>query len=235
MTSDGRQVLTQYDTTKWRAIQRELAKKVIKRDYLSKPPKLIAGVDTAYSGDEAFSAVVVLDYQTLQPVETKTVRCTVKVPYIPTFLFFREVEPMTKAIAKSSKAVDVFLVNAHGVAHPERCGCASHLGVSLDIPTIGVTSEVLCGEISDSGNGKTKYLKSGEEIIGSVLLSKAGFKPIFVSVGHKVSLESAIQIVQKTTRGSRMPEPLRLAHLASNEAKKTWRKEANQESGINSR
>nr|MDO8098055.1 endonuclease V [Candidatus Njordarchaeota archaeon] len=227
--------MSQYDTSKWRAIQRELATKVIEKDCFNKPPKLIAGLDTAYSGDEAFSAIVVLDYETLETLETKTAQCTVEVPYIPTFLSFREAEPITKAIGKLSKATDVFLVHAHGVAHPQRCGFASHLGVTLDIPVIGVANELLYGKISDSGSGETRYLKDAEEIIGAALLSGAGFKPIYVSVGHKVSLESAIEIVKKTTKGSRLPEPLRLAHVASNEAKEKWRKGASQENRGSSR
>lgn len=229
MNSDGSEVLAQYDTCKWRAIQRELAKKVIKQDCFGKPPRLIAGVDTAYSGDEAFSAIVVLDYENLELLETKIVRCAVRVPYIPTFLFFREGEPMIKAIAKLTKTADVHLVNAHGVAHPERCGCASQLGVTLDIATIGVAGRILFGEISDSEDGRTKYLKDGEETIGAALLSGSGRRQVYVSVGHKVSLESAIEIVQNTTKGSRMPEPLRLAHVASNEAKNKWNRESIQE------
>jgi deoxyribonuclease V len=235
MNRDGREVLTQYDIAKWRAIQRGLAKKVIKQDCFSKPPKIVAGVDVAYSGDEAFSAVVLLDFENLELVETSTARSVVAVPYVPSFLFFREGEPMTEAIAKLNKMADVYLINAHGIAHPERCGCASQFGLTLDIATIGVAGEVLYGEVSESENGRTKYVKDGEEIIGAALLSKAVSKPIYVSVGHKVSLKSAIEIIQKTTKGNRMPEPLRLAHLASNEAKRKWNKEVTQENGTNSR
>jgi deoxyribonuclease V len=222
MNGDGIEDLTDHDTCEWRVIQRELSKKVIKQDCFSKPPKLIAGVDTAYSGHEAFGAVVSLNFETLELVETKTVRCAVTVPYIPSFLFFREAKPMMKAIAKLSKMADVYLVNSHGIAHPERCGCASQLGLALDIATIGVAGQVLCGKVSEFENGRTKYLKDGKEIIGAVLHTGAVSKPVYVSVGHKVSLESAIEIVQRTTNEYRMPEPLRLAHLASNETKRKW-------------
>jgi deoxyribonuclease V len=224
INGDRREILNKRDTIRWQAIQKEIANRVNKQDSFTQPLRLIAGVDTAYSGDEAFSAVVVLDYETLELAEIKTARCTVKIPYIPSFLFFREVEPMTKAIAKLNKPADVLLVNAHGIAHPERCGCASHLGIILDIPTIGVANKVLCGKVSDSVNGKPRYLKDGEEIIGVALTSDEWRRPIYVSIGHKVSLDSAIRIVEKTTKRSRMPEPLRLAHVASNEVRRVWEK-----------
>jgi deoxyribonuclease V len=158
----------------------------------------------------------VLNYETLEVVESATAKSTVENPYIPSFLAFRELKPLTKAIRLLKMKPDVFLVNAHGIAHPERCGCASHLGVALDVPTIGVARTALIGEVSNLDDRGIGYLKDGEEVIGAAIVSKSRYKPIFVSVGHKVSLNSAIEIVRKTTRENRFPEPLRLAHESSN-------------------
>jgi deoxyribonuclease V len=129
---------------------------------------------------------------------------------------------LVRVIRKLKERVDVILVNAHGVAHPEKCGCASHLGVTLDIPTIGVAGKVLCGTVSESDYGKIKYLKEGVEVIGAQLITQVGSKPIYVSVGHKVGLISAIEIVRRTVKENRMPEPLRLAHELSNEMRKRY-------------
>lgn len=205
--------------SRWRAVQRKLAQKVIRRDCFSKPPKYVAGIDVAYQGETAFGAVVVLDYKTLEIVESTTAESMVENPYIPSFLAFRELKPMTNAIKRLKKRPDVFLVNAHGIAHPERCGCASHLGVVLDVPTIGVAKAVLIGEVSDLDDRGIGYLKDRGEIIGAAMVSKIGCKPIYVSVGHKVSFGSAIAIVSRTTRENRIPEPLRFAHRLSNSVK----------------
>jgi deoxyribonuclease V len=216
-TSNGS--ISQWKMSRWRAVQRKLAQRVIRQDSFSKPLKLVAGIDVAYNQERAFSATVVMRYETLEIVESEATKSTVENPYIPSFLAFRELKPMTKAIKRLKTKPDVFLVNAHGIAHPERCGCASHLGVVLDVPTIGVASTVLHGEVSDQDKIGTRYLKDEEEIIGAVIAPKVGGKPVYVSIGHRVSLDSAIEIIYKSTKGNRMPEPLRLAHRLSNETK----------------
>jgi deoxyribonuclease V len=180
------------------------------------PPRLVGGIDVAYHGDAAYAAVVVLDYKTLGIVESATAKSTVENSYIPSFLAFRELKPMIKSIRRLRIAPDVLLVDAQGIAHPERCGAASHLGVVLDIPTIGVAKSLLIGEVSDLNKGGIGYLKDKEELIGASVVSQLGCKPIYVSIGHKVSLDSAIEIVRATTKENRLPEPLRLAHILSN-------------------
>jgi deoxyribonuclease V len=211
--------ISQCKISHWRAVQRKLAERVIRQDSFSKPLKLVAGIDVAYNQERAFSATVVMRYETLEVMESETAKSTVETPYIPSFLAFRELSPMKKAIKKLKIKPDVFLVNAHGIAHPERCGCASHLGIVLDVPTIGVAGSVLHGEVLDQDRTGTRYLKDGEEIIGAVIASKVGEKPIYVSIGHRVSLDSAIEIIHKTTKENRMPEPLRRAHELSNETR----------------
>jgi deoxyribonuclease V len=175
----------------------------------------VAGVDVTYHMDRAFSAVVVMHYETLELVESATAMSIVEIPYISSFLAFRELRPMMQAVGKLREKPDVFLVDAHGIAHPERCGCASHFGVVLDVPTIGVGKSLLIGEVSDFDDKGVGYIKDREEIVGAAMVSKAGCKPIVISIGHKVSLNSAIEIVGKTTRNNRIPEPLRLAHRLS--------------------
>jgi deoxyribonuclease V len=212
---------SQEQMNRWRAIQRRLAKKVIQRDSFRKPPILVAGLDVAYHKDEAFSAAAVLNYRSLELVEGEIDRSLVRIPYVSSYLAFREVPPLTRVIFKLRRKVDAFLVNAHGVAHPARCGCASHLGVMLDIPTIGVARRTLCGTIPESEKGQTIYLKDGNDVIGAALTTSDGCRPIYVSVGHRVSLSSAIEIVQRTLRDG-MPEPIRIAHKLSNETKRKY-------------
>jgi deoxyribonuclease V len=197
-----------------------LAQKVARDDRFVKPPKYVAGVDVAYRSNRAFSAVAVLSYETLRLVDSATAVSIVEIPYIPSFLAFRELNPMIEAVKRLTVRPNVFLVDAHGIAHPERCGCASHFGVVLDVPTIGVAKSILIGEVLDLDDMGIGYLKDREEIIGASVVSKIGCKPILVSIGHKVSLNSAIEIASKMTKDNRIPEPLRIAHELSNEIRK---------------
>ncbi len=205
--------------SRWRGIQRRLAKKVICQDCFVKPPRLVGGIDVAYQRQRAYAAAAVIDYDTLEVVGSATVESTIENPYIPSFLAFRELKPMVNTVKRLEVVPDIFLVDAQGIAHPERCGCASHLGVVLDIPTIGVAKSLLIGEVSNPDNRQTRYLRERGEIIGASIVSGASCKPIFVSIGHKISLDSAIEIVRRTARGNRLPEPLRLAHSLANMAR----------------
>jgi deoxyribonuclease V len=213
-------ILSQRRIDRWRKDQKRIAKDVIWSDAFDYPPKLIAGLDVAYKENRAFGAAAVLDYETLKAVEVQTARATVKVPYVASFFAFREVKPLVRVIKKLKKKADIYLVNAHGVAHPMRCGCASHLGVLLGIPTIGVASTPICGTVSESGNMGIRYLSDQGEIIGAVLHTKPTARPICVSTGHRVGLDSAIEIITRTVRENRMPEPLRIAHIHATMAKR---------------
>ena len=191
-------------------------------DSFNYPPKLIAGLDAAYQEDIAFSAVAVLDYDTFELVEAQIARSVVNVPYIPCFFGFREVKPLIKVISKLKKKADIYIVNAHGVAHPERCGCASHLGVALDIPTIGVANSAICGILTESEKGKVRYLRDKGDVVGAALYTKPAASPVYVSIGHRVCLESAINIVMRSNRENRMPEPLRVAHRLCSNGRKEY-------------
>ena len=196
--------------------------KVIFEDRL--PPKIrtVAGVDVSYVGDLAVGAAVVLDYESLQLLEAQTATCQVKMPYIPTLLSFREIPPAIAAIRKLKVEPDVFLVDAQGWAHPFRCGFASHLGLALGKPTIGAAKSRLIGEPVEI-DGETFLMDKGE-IIGAVVTAKQGSKPIYVSVGHLVSLETAVEIVKHCMK-SRIPEPTLQAHrLATKERVRLERK-----------
>ena len=158
---------------------------------------------------------MVLDYESLKVLETQVATCQVKIPYIPTLLSFREIPPAVAAIKQLKIQPDVFLVDAQGFAHPYRCGFASHLGLILSKPTIGVAKSRLIGTPVEL-DGETFLVDEGE-IIGAIVTAKQGGKPAFVSVGHMVSLETAIKIVKHCYKG-RIPEPLLQAHkLATKE------------------
>jgi deoxyribonuclease V len=170
---------------------------------------LVGGVDVAYVGALAVGAVTVVDYDSLEVLEMQVAACEVKMPYIPTLLSFRELPPAVAAIRKIKLMPDVFLVDAQGWAHPYRCGFASHLGLAMNKPTIGAAKSRLIGEQIQQ-DGKTILVDKGE-VIGEVVTTKESCKPVYVSVGHMVSLETAVQIVRHCSK-SRIPEPLLQAH-----------------------
>jgi deoxyribonuclease V len=182
-------------------------------------PSLIAGVDISVSREEgvARGAVVVLNYPELRLVETKVVNGKVDFPYVPGLLSFREA-PLTLAVCQELGVIpDLVLVDGQGIAHPRRFGLASHLGLFLDMPTIGCAKSRLCGRHQEPGDNPGSYaeLIDRDETIGVALRTKVGVKPVYVSIGHRVDLEAAIYWVMKCCRGYRLPEPCRLAHLAS--------------------
>jgi deoxyribonuclease V len=152
-------------------------------------------------------------------LEVQTAFCKDRFPYIPTLLSFREVSPAVSCIKKLHLQPDIFLVDGHGIAHPYRCGFASHLGLVIRKPTIGVAKSKLVGEIREKGENALLTYKG--EIVGSVVTTKQGFKPVYVSVGHMTTLDRAIEVVKHCARGSRVPEPILRAHeIATEEARK---------------
>jgi deoxyribonuclease V len=186
-----------------------LSKLVIHEDKLPSEVRLVGGVDVAYVGDVGISAAVVLDYKTLEPIETAVATCPVKMPYVLTLLSFRELPPAMAAVRRLKLQPDVFLVDAQGWAHPYRCGFACHLGLSLGKPTVGVAKSRLVGEPTEV-DGRTVLVDKGE-IIGELVTTKEDTKPVYVSIGHMVTLETAAEIVRHCSR-SRIPEPTLHAH-----------------------
>lgn len=208
-----------FSIEKARKLQARLSQKLIFRDCFNKPIKYVAGVDIAYSGDQSIGAAAVLEYGSLKLIEVEAAEATTRFPYIPTLLSFREVPPAISAIRKLKMKPDVFLVDGHGFAHPYRLGFASHLGLVLNIATIGVAKNLLCGKIVESRNKVWKPIVHKGEIIGGAVYTNPNAKPIYVSVGHKVSLKTAIKIVLKCSKKHRIPEPIREAHATAEKIK----------------
>lgn len=199
-------------------IQAQLAARVSRTSEVD-TPRFIAGVDISTGRKQgiATGAVVVVRYPEMKPVEVKTVRQKLSLPYIPGLLSFREAPLVLAACEKLAVTPDLILVDGQGIAHPRRMGLASHLGLFLDIPTIGCAKSRLCGTHGELGTEPGSYaeLMANEEVIGAALRTKLNVKPMYVSIGHKIDLEMAIYWVLECCRGYRIPEPARLAHLAA--------------------
>lgn len=211
---------TGFSVKKARRTQLRLAKQVIREDRLPNTLHSVAGVDVAYVGDFSIGAVAVLDYSTLSLLEARKARVKTRFPYIPTLLSWREITPAKAAIKKLKAQPDVFLVDAQGIAHPYRIGFASHLGLVLDKPSIGVAKSLLCGQLEGQNSEGWMPITDKGEVIGAAVKKDEQAEPLYVSVGHKVSLERAIEIVKHCSKSTRIPEPIRMAHALATEEKK---------------
>jgi deoxyribonuclease V len=194
--------------------QQQLSEQVIGEDRLEENP-LIAGIDVAYKGDTAYSACILMDEEH-RVLDSSTQKTMVSFPYIPGYFYWREA-PAIKVAAKAVTRYNVLMVNGHGIAHPRGCGLASHLGVELDKPTLGVARNLLIGELEDSLK-RVRSISCNGRVIGARIRPK-GMAAIYVSLGHKISLESSIGIVKTMMRNRDLPEPLRLAHKMARESK----------------
>ncbi len=182
-------------------------------------PRFIAGVDIAVgkAREMATGAVVILSYPELRLVETKVAHGRLDFPYIPGLLSFREAPLTLAACQQLTVTPDLVLVDGQGIAHPRRMGLASHLGLFLDTPTIGCAKSLLCGQHEVPGETPGSYAEIVDrgETIGAALRTKLGTKPVYVSIGHQIDLQTAIYWVLACCRSYRLPEPTRLAHLAA--------------------
>jgi deoxyribonuclease V len=213
-------VISGFSVEKAHQLQLRMSKRVIKEDMLPKTLRYVAGVDVAYEDSWSIGASAVLNYSSLSPLETQTARVKTRFPYIPTLLYLRENAPAKAAVNKLKTASDVFLVDAQGIAHPYRFGFASHLGIILDKPTVGVAKSLLYGQIEPVNQAGWAPITDKGEVIGAVVKKDVNQKPMYVSVGHKISLEKAIEIVKHCTKSARVPEPIRIAHITANKEKK---------------
>jgi deoxyribonuclease V len=197
-----------------RALQQRLAGQVIDEDRLG-PVRWVAGADIAYAkdSDTLHAAAVVLDARTLEVVETSAVRREAAFPYVPGFLSFRELPPLLEAFARLARRPDLVLCDGQGRAHPRRFGLACHLGVLLDLPAIGCGKSRLLGAHREPGRtrGCGCRLVDGGEVIGRVLRTRTDVRPVYISVGHRVSLATACRWVLRLARSYRLPEPVRAA------------------------
>jgi deoxyribonuclease V len=201
-----------------REIQLGLARRV-STESIVVDPRLIAGIDISAPDAQGIArgAVVVLRYPELDVVEAKEAQSRIGFPYVPGLLSFREAPLMLAACEKLCSVPDLVLVDGQGIAHPRRFGLASHVGLLLDLPTIGCAKSILCGAhqpVGEEAGSQAELLEKGE-LIGAALRTKARVRPIYVSVGHRINLRSALEWVMKCCRGYRLPEPTRLAHLAA--------------------
>jgi len=208
----------EFSVVKARKAQAGIAQKVICEDRLREDVKLVGGVDVAYHEDWAVGAAAVLDYENLKVVETQIAIQKVKIPYVPTLFAFRELPVAVASIRKLKMQPDIFLVDGHGKAHPFGCGLACHLGVALNKPTIGVAKSWLVGEPEKVG--REIFLVHDGEVVGALVTTHEGAKPVYVSVGHMVSLQTAVKIVEHCSRQSRIPQPIREAHRIASEERK---------------
>ena len=174
--------------------------------------KMVGGVDCAYTSDHTVAACVVLDADTHEVVERSCAALPTEYPYVPTFLSFREGRACARAVRSLKVRADVLFVDGAGINHPRRAGLASHLGVLLDMPTIGITKKILCGRAEmPTTVGESTPLVYEDRVVGSVVLTKAGCRPIVVAAGHKISRERALAMCLEMLDGHKLPAPIRLA------------------------
>lgn len=204
------------DFAKLKEEQLKLAKKVITKDSFDKL-ELVAGVDCAYNQDNIIASIVVCDYKTMEVKEKGFEVVKAKVPYLAGFLAYREGTAISEAYARLQNKPDIIIFDGNGILHPRRCGLASHLGVLLDIATIGTAKQLLVGE------AKNNIVYINKEERGELFVTREHSKPIYVSPGHKISLKTSIKIVKNCLRfPHKLPEPLHLAHRYANETKKVF-------------
>ncbi len=187
----------------------------IRKTSLPKRIRSVAGADMALSpdGTRCLAGVVVYDCARREVVEQVTAWRDVSMPYVPGLLSFREIPALFAAIRKLEIEPDIFLFDGQGIAHPRRFGLASHAGLLMDRPSVGCAKSRLCGqhEEPDLSRGSYTNLVHEDEVVGAVLRTRDGVKPIYVSVGHRATLSSAIRVVLECGAGYRLPEPTRLA------------------------
>lgn len=200
-------------------IQKELRSRVdVKK--LKIRPRLVAGVDVSSNrfSNELFAGVVVLSFPELREVDAAFAKHTTTFPYVPGFLSFREIPALLKAFAKLKTKPDVLCVDGQGIAHPRRLGIATHLGLELDIPSVGFAKSLLYGTGNEPAPEAPAfaYLYDKKEIIGARVRTKTRCKPMIVSPGHRIDVDGSVKLALETVRGYRIPEPTRLTHNAVN-------------------
>jgi len=209
-------------TSEAKLLQRDLSKKLVLNLPLSiRKLKIIAAADVSFNrfSKYLYAVIVLVSFPNLELQDVYAGKFESNFPYIPGYLSFREAPPIIKLLKDVDSVPDVLLCDGQGVAHPRGLGLASHLGLFLDVPSIGCAKSVLVGEYEEPDTAKTSYsdLVYQGKIVGAALRTRQAIKPIFVSAGHKIDLSSAIKIVLACSPKYRIPEPLRIAHEKVNE------------------
>jgi deoxyribonuclease V len=192
--------------------QEQLAKKIVMKDDFDKEIEYVCGVDVSYKKDVAYCSAVIVKKNTLEVVEVVKNKSIIKYPYIPGLFVLRESNPILHTLKLLKNPFQLLLIDGHGILHPRRCGLASYIGIVANNPTIGVAKSLLCGSLrSDS------FVKYNDDVLGYAIQEEGNpNKMIYVSTGHKISLLTSIQLVISLTKiGELIPEPLRIADIAS--------------------
>jgi deoxyribonuclease V len=215
-----------------RVIQKSLVSARVLRDDFG-PVRFVAGVDVSFESFRSskpntapnrtlFATVVVLEYPMLQVVQHHSVAIEATFPYVPGLLSFREVPPLLEAFAALPLKPDLVICDGHGISHPVGLGLATHLGLALDLPTVGCAKSLLVGSPSHvlgEEKGAMVDLLFHEAVVGKVVRTRTAVKPVYVSTGHRVGLDSAVQWVMNSLSRYRLPEPTRQAHYYANQAR----------------
>ena len=199
-----------------RSLQNGLREQVVKTDRFGRI-NTVAGVDIGLKKDIARASVVVLSFPELQVVDSVVTESPVRFPYIPGLLSFREIPPLLTAFTQLQTEPDLVIVDGQGIAHPRRFGLASHLGLILDKPTIGCAKSRLWGryEEPEVEQGSYTYLMDKDEVIGAAVRTRRNVRVVYISIGHRISLDSARTLTLACCRGYRLPETTRYAHNAA--------------------
>lgn len=197
-----------------RAIQTELRDRVVMRGRVD-PITTVAGIDVGFEdkGATTRAAIAILSYPDLTLVEYQIARRPTCFPYVPGLLSFREVPAVLDALKKLERRPDVTLCDGQGIAHPRRFGVACHIGVLMDLPSVGVAKSRLLGTHGEVPNKRGSYvpLMYEEKTIGAVLRTREGVRPLYISVGHRIDLKNAVDLVMRCTTRYRLPETTRWA------------------------
>ncbi|AEH60123.1 Deoxyribonuclease V [Methanosalsum zhilinae DSM 4017] len=200
-------------------IQHEISEYVTIEDRFDKL-HLIGGADCAFVKDSIICSAVVMDYDTMEIIEKAAVIEPVTFPYIPTFLSFREAAPMINAVLRLKNIPDILMIDGCGINHPRMAGLATHIGVSMDMPTIGIAKKILCGVSDEPQNvSDAKPLKYNGRQVGWYLKSSKRSNPIVIAPGHRVSVKTSLTVVRNCLRGYKLPETTRNAHLEAGRIK----------------
>ncbi|UGV41381.1 endonuclease V [Methanococcoides orientis] len=207
-----------------RGIQARIATSVSTEDEFGKL-ETIAGSDCAFLGDRIICGVVLLDYDTMDIIEKAHVVRKINFPYIPTYLTFREGKPIVDAVSGLQEMPDLLMVDGCGINHPRKAGLATHTGVVMDIPTIGIAKKILCGVADRPETGEANPLLFQDQQIGWLLKTNKRSNPIVVAPGHRISMNTCLEVTRKCLRGYKLPEPTRLAHMYVNKIKREMLKD----------
>jgi deoxyribonuclease V len=215
-----------FTTADARALQEALAGKVSLQDALEGFPSTVAGVDVSVRrgplGEKAAACIAVMEWGTWKPLQVVSAMAVVRFPYVPGLLSFRELPVILEAAKGLSSLPGLFLVDGAGLAHPRYFGLACHLGLALGCSSIGVAKSRLVGShdpLPEARGSRVPLLVGGGKVAGTVLRTRSGVRPLYVSPGHGVSIETAACLVLAACPRYRLPEPIRLAHkLAGEEA-----------------